>query len=280
MKVSRSINLAYSPCPNDTFIFYALTHHHTSTRGFHFNTHLSDVETLNQEAQRGCFDVCKLSYHALAYLLEDYCLLHSGSALGRGCGPLIVARDRITPEELPDKTIAVPGELTTAHLLLKLFAPAAKHITFLPFEQIMPAVAGGSVDVGVIIHESRFTYPLYKLKEVADLGEWWEEETGKPIPLGCMAAKRNLGSDTIHSIDESLRESIEYAMEHPTAPLQYAKQHAQELTDKVLQAHINLYVNKYTLNLGREGIEAVNTLFQLARRQKVIPETDKPLFTE
>ena len=298
--ISKYYSLGYSTCPNDTFIFYALTHNlvdtcnvrfnphlHTSytetnslvdTCKIKFNPHLHDIETLNQQAFSGCYDVSKLSYHALGFLLDEYCLLRSGSALGRGCGPIIVAQERIKQIEFTGKTIAVPGKFTTAYLLLQLFEPKMKNIVIMPFDKIMPAVAQGIVDAGVIIHESRFTYPLYGLKKVVDLGEWWEEETGKLIPLGCVAAKRSIGKKTIDTIDTALCESIKYANKNPGAAMQYVKQYAQEMADDVIQAHIGMYVNDYTIDMGVDGTAAVETLFQLAREQQILPQTDKPLF--
>jgi 1,4-dihydroxy-6-naphthoate synthase len=274
----KVLSLAYSTCPNDTFIFHALTHHLINTPHT-YQTHLHDVETLNQYALKQRFDVTKLSFHALAHVLPSYCLLRSGSALGRGCGPLIVAREKIKPAELQNKTIAVPGRLTTASLLLKLFNPEVKTCN-MPFEQIMPAVAEGRVDAGVIIHEARFTYPLYKLKLITDLGEWWEEETGTLIPLGCIAAKRSLGENTIKIVEHAIRESIEYAENHPQASRRYIKQHACEMSEEVMEAHIKLYVNKYTRDIGERGMASIATLFELAEERRIIPETHTPLFEE
>ncbi|RZN14142.1 MAG: 1,4-dihydroxy-6-naphthoate synthase [Methanosarcinales archaeon] len=257
---------------------YVETNLPVDTCNVRFNPHLHDIETLNQQAFSGCYDVSKLSYHALGFLLDEYSLLRSGSALGRGCGPIIVAQESFKQVELTGKTIAVPGKFTTAYLLLQLFEPKIKNIVAMPFDKIMPAVAQGIVDAGAIIHESRFTYPLCGLRKVVDLGEWWEDETGKLIPLGCVAAKRSIGKKAIDTIDTALCESIKYANKNPGAAMQYVKQYAQEMADDVIQAHIGMYVNDYTIDIGIDGTAAVETLFQLAREQQILPQTDKPLF--
>ncbi|MGD2080223.1 MAG: 1,4-dihydroxy-6-naphthoate synthase, partial [Nitrospirota bacterium] len=194
----KDLTLGYSPCPNDTFIFYALVRGKIETGGLSFLETLEDVETLNRMALRGALDVTKVSTHALGFLREDYCLLRSGGALGRGCGPLIVAREPLEARDLRGKRIAIPGTLTTAYLLMRLFDPMLKDIEAMPFHRIMDAVSSGSADAGLIIHEGRFTYPGYGLHEVLDLGRWWEDATGLPIPLGSIVAKRELGTETLN----------------------------------------------------------------------------------
>jgi 1,4-dihydroxy-6-naphthoate synthase len=287
----KTLTLGYSPCPNDTFIFYALVHGRIDTGDLSFNELLLDVETLNQMALRAELDITKVSCHALCYLRKDYCLLRAGSAIGRGCGPLIVAKENYTLRDLEGKRIAIPGRLTTAYLLLQLFLstfsasgglqpsnpplpPFTKggqgEITVMPFNKIMDAVKSGDVDAGLIIHEGRFTYPSYGLKKVIDLGEWWEEETGLPIPLGGILAKRNLGKDTIKRIDSIIRKSIEYALKHRDEPKAYIKQHSQELGDDVIEQHINLYVNDYSIDLGEDGISAVEELLKRAELKGII----------
>ncbi len=270
----KTLTLGYSPCPNDTFIFYALVHGRIDTGNLNFNELLLDVETLNQMALRAELDITKVSHHALCYLRKDYCLLRSGSAIGRGCGPLIVAGGDYTIKDLQGKRIAIPGRLTTAYLLFRLFAShfslLTSHFLVMPFNKIMDAVKSGDVDAGLIIHEGRFTYPSYGLKKVIDLGEWWEEETGLPIPLGGIIAKRNLGEDTIKRIDSIIRKSIEYALKHRDEPKAYIKQHSQELGDDVIEQHINLYVNDYSIDLGKDGILAVEELFRRAEAIGII----------
>ena len=274
----EKISLGFSPCPNDTFIFYALVHKKLKM-DIGFSEILRDVETLNRMAFHCKLDVTKASFHAFGFLREDYCLLHSGSALGRGCGPLIVAKKKMQYSELPQKSIAIPGKMTTAYLLLQLFNPEIKNIVEMPFDRIMNAVSLGTVDAGLIIHESRFTYPSYNLVKLADLGEWWEEETGLPIPLGGIFAKRKLGAATIRKIDSLIKKSIEYAHRNPEEAREYIKINAQELEDDVIDQHIRLYVNDYTLEIG-DGAAAVEKLFKTAGELHLIPHSDKPLFID
>ncbi|KCZ71557.1 putative periplasmic solute-binding protein [Candidatus Methanoperedens nitroreducens] len=273
----RNLSLGYSPCPNDTFIFYALAH--KKIRGdVEFSEILRDVETLNNMALRREPDVTKASFHAFGFLREDYCLLRAGSALGRGCGPLVVAKTQIRESELAQKRIAIPGKMTTAYLLLKLFDPEITDVIEMPFDQIMNAVSLGMVDAGLIIHEGRFTYPGYNLVNIIDLGEWWERETGLPVPLGGILARRELGASVIREIDRMIRESIEYAFQNHTLTRQYIKHNAQELDDEVIDRHIKLYVNDYTLDIG-DGITAIEEMLKTAEELDLIPHSDKPVLT-
>lgn len=276
----QRLSLGYSPCPNDTFIFYGLVHGKIPCPAVQFIEQLEDVETLNQLALQSQLDLTKISYHALGHLRQSYVLLHSGGALGRGCGPLVVAVGNTSMAKLRGKKIAIPGQLTTANLLLQLYSDGYEDVLILPFDQIMAAVGQGHADAGVIIHESRFTYQQYGLKQILDLGQWWEEESGYPIPLGGILAKRNLGTKLIRKIDAALRQSIEYADAHPQEPQEYIKQHAQELDDDVVRNHIKLYVNDFSLDLGDEGIQAVNCLLSHAERRGIIPPCSLPLFAE
>ncbi|MFZ6017436.1 MAG: menaquinone biosynthesis family protein [Nitrospirota bacterium] len=272
--LENPITLGYSPCPNDTFIFYALVHKKIDTGDLRFKEILEDVEILNQMALRAELDVTKASYHAFGHLCEDYCLLRSGGAIGRGCGPLVVARENYGMMDLHGKKIAIPGRLTTAYLLFQLFTSAFAHkgrYIVMSFDKIMDAVRDGTVDAGLIIHESRFTYPYYGLKQVIDLGEWWEKETGLPIPLGGILAKRGLGRGLIKKIDTLLRSSIEYAFTHRDEPRAYIKLYSQELEDDVIEQHINLYVNNYSIDIGADGILAVEELFRRAEEGGIIP---------
>ncbi len=274
----KTLSLGYSPCPNDTFIFYALAHR--KIRGdVEFSEMLRDVETLNRMALHTELDVTKTSFYAFGYLQENYCLLHSGSALGRGCGPLIVSKNPLRVSELSGKKIAIPGKMTTAYLLLQLFAPEIKNVVEMPFDRIMNAVSLGMVDAGLIIHEGRFTYPKYNLVKLIDLGEWWEEETGLPIPLGGILAKRELGADVIGEIDRMLRESIEYAFRNRASTRDYIKSNAQELDETVIDQHIGLYVNDYTLDIG-DGALAIETLLKMAEELNLIPYSNEPLFID
>ncbi|HAM51758.1 MAG TPA: 1,4-dihydroxy-6-naphthoate synthase [Nitrospiraceae bacterium] len=265
-----ALTLGYSPCPNDTFIFYAMVHQKIDTGDLRFKEILLDVETLNQKALNSGFDITKVSFHAYGHLRDTYTLLSSGGALGRGCGPLLVAKAETTPEMLRGKKIAIPGRLTTAYLLLQLFDPAlTDDIVVMPFNQIMDSVKRGSVDAGLIIHESRFTYSEYGLFAVEDLGRWWESETGLPIPLGCIIAEKRLGSETIETVGTIIRKSVQYAFSHREETTGYIKAHSQELEDRVVEQHVNLYVNTYTLDLGREGTAAVQELLRRAEEKGV-----------
>lgn len=275
--MSHPLSLGYSPCPNDTFIFYALVHGKLP-RAPRVNERLEDVETLNQLARQGVLDLTKISYHALGHLREQYALLRSGGALGRGCGPLVVASRPCTMEQLRGAPIAIPGELTTANLLLQLRGEDYRHTLPMPFDRIMPAIASGQVAAGVIIHESRFTYRRQGLHQVLDLGQWWEEETGCPIPLGGILARRSLGEELIRKVDKALAASVDYAFAHPEEPRGYIRQNAQELDDDVTDSHIRLYVNDFSRDLGQEGIAAVDQLFSRAEARGLIPRCDLPLF--
>lgn len=271
------LSLGYSPCPNDTYIFHALIHGLIPCGDLTFNERLEDVETLNQLALQGILDLTKISFHAFGHLRDRYVLLRSGAALGRGCGPLIVAAGNLSLEQLKGKTIAIPGRLTTANLLLQLYFGGADKLLILPFDQIIDAVRQGRAAAGVIIHESRFTYQQYGLEQMLDLGQWWEEETGHPIPLGGILAKRSLGEERIRQVDQALRSSIEYARSHPQEATSYIRQHAQELEDTVIRQHIDLYVNDYSIDLGEDGLAAINCLLAKAEQIGIIATTNLPL---
>ncbi|MEA3545334.1 MAG: 1,4-dihydroxy-6-naphthoate synthase [Thermodesulfobacteriota bacterium] len=276
----RQLSLGYSPCPNDTFIFYGLMHGKILCPEIKFIEQLEDVETLNQLALRNQLDLTKISYHAFGHLRENYVLLRSGGALGRGCGPLVIAAQNTSMEKLRGKKIAIPGQLTTANLLLQLHSDGYEDVLILPFDQIMEAVKQGRADAGVIIHESRFTYQQHGLNQILDLGQWWEEDSGFPIPLGGILAKRTLGTTLIDQIDSALRQSIEYAYAHSQEPQNYIKQHAQELDDEVICNHIELYVNNFSIDLGDEGLQAVNSLLSRAEERGIIPPCELSLFAE
>ncbi|HXX53010.1 MAG TPA: 1,4-dihydroxy-6-naphthoate synthase [Thermodesulfovibrionales bacterium] len=267
----KTVTLGYSPCPNDTFIFYALVHRKIDTGDLRFREMLLDVETLNQKALHSELNMTKVSFHAYAYLRDRYVLLRSGGALGRGCGPLIVAKNNLKKDSLKGKRIAIPGKLTTAYLLLQLYEPLlAGNVEVMPFDSIMDAVRTGTVDAGLIIHESRFTYPEYGLSGILDLGKWWEDETGLPIPLGCIIAEKSLGPDLIATIEVLVRRSVEYAFAHRDNTKEYIKVHSQELADSVIEQHINLYVNNYSLDLGDDGLRAVGELLKRAEQGRIL----------
>ena len=272
------LTLGYSPCPNDTFIFDALVHGRVEVDGVRFTERLEDVETLNRLARGAELDVTKISYGAIPYLLDDYVLLRSGGALGRGCGPLVVAREPVPIGELRGKRIAIPGRFTTANLLLRLFDPALAEGVETVYSDVMPAVARGDFDAGLIIHESRFTYPGHGLVCLTDLGEWWERETGLPIPLGGILARRGLGGDTVRAVEEGIRRSVDHAFAHPDDSLPYLRAHAQEMEESVMRRHVELYVNDFSRDLGDEGERAVRALLERGRAEGVIPPARPPLF--
>ena len=275
------LSLGYSPCPNDTFIFYALAHGRCNTVGLQFaEPLLEDVETLNHWAMAHRLDVTKLSFHALGHVLDEYCLLQAGSALGRGCGPLLVTTAGKKLKNLAEARIAIPGRHTTAALLFRMYAPDCIDLIEMRFDTIMEAIRDGSVDGGVIIHEGRFTYEQMGLVCLQDLGQWWEQTTGHPIPLGCIAARRSLGPDCIDRIDTAIRNSLEFARANPDRCLPYIRSYSQELEDEVVKSHIDLYVNDFSLNLGTDGLAAVEAFLQRGRAAGILPESDLPLLVD
>ena len=272
-----ALSLGFSPCPNDTFIFHALVHGLVKGPLSFQAPFLEDVETLNCWALQKRLDVTKLSFHALGHVLDEYCVLSSGSALGRGCGPLIVAAEPCDMSKGDSLKIAIPGKYTTASLLFQMFAPNCTNIVEMSFENIMPAISRGEIDAGVIIHESRFTYAGEGLVCLQDLGKWWEETSGQPIPLGCIAARRSLGKRIVGEIDQAIRESLEMAYENPQRCLPYIRQYSQEIDEKVVQEHIGLYVNEYSIELGGEGMQAVATFLERGRKVGILPESSMPI---
>jgi 1,4-dihydroxy-6-naphthoate synthase len=253
-------SLGFSPCPNDTFIFDALVNKKIDTEGIDFTVELEDVQTLNRWAMQGKLDISKISYGVLPLVLEQYELLDAGGALGKGVGPLLIAKKTLSLTEINNCRIAIPGEQTTAHLLFSLAFPAAGDKEFMVFSGIEDAVLSGAVDCGVIIHENRFTYQQRGLVKLMDLGEFWEKETGVPIPLGGIVLKRSLGNGLAQTINGLIRKSLEYAFErYPELP-EYVKGHAQEMDERVMRQHIDLYVNNYSLSLGAEGEKAIQIL--------------------
>jgi 1,4-dihydroxy-6-naphthoate synthase len=274
----QNLTLGYSPCPNDTFIFYPLVHGLVGSPEFSFSERLEDVETLNRLALKGELDITKISCHLLGFIRKEYCLLRSGGALGRGCGPLVVSRRFTRMGELKGRRIAVPGRYTTAYLLLRLFDLELDSFIFLPFHEIMGAVANGDADAGVIIHESRFTFSDHGLTKLLDLGDWWENETGHPIPLGGIVAKRSLGEETVAILERTLRASVVYAFAHPGAANAYIRAHSQEMSDEVCAAHIELYVNRFSLDLGNEGEAAVTALLSRAEAAGLVPSSTESIF--
>ncbi len=273
-QTQNPLTLGFSPCPNDTFIFHALVHGLAVELGLDLAPPiLADVETLNEWAMQGRLDVTKLSFHALGHVLDEYVLLGSGSALGRGCGPLLISKKKMARSRIPELRIAVPGHLTTAAMLLKLYEPHCKNLIYMSFDEIMPALARGDVDAGVIIHESRFTYQNEGFVVHQDLGSWWEETSGCPIPLGGIVARRSLGSDLIGLIENGIRESVQHAFKDPNASREYIRSHAQEMDEQVSRNHIGLYVNDFSVDLGREGRHAVKVFLSRGREAGILPQS-------
>lgn len=264
------INLAFSPCPNDTFIFYAMVHGKVDTEGVVFDYRMEDVETLNTLALSGKTDMTKISYHAYLYLEEQYALLDCGSALGFGNGPLLIASREIPLPEVNSLCIAVPGEYTTAHLLFRLAFPGATKKKFLVFSEIEDAILRGEADAGIIIHENRFTYENKGLKKLMDLGEFYENLTRSPIPLGGIVVKKSLGSEMIGKMNRILVRSLLFAYAHHEETMEFVRQNAREMEEEVMLKHIKLYVNDFSLSLGSTGRKAIAQLFEISRKKGII----------
>jgi 1,4-dihydroxy-6-naphthoate synthase len=277
-----SLSLGFSPCPNDCFMFDAIVNQRIDLEGLELSVRLADVEALNKAAFDGETDVTKLSYHAYAYCTGDYVLLDAGSALGRNCGPLLISKRAIAPQDVVSGglRIAIPGKFTTANFLLGLAFPKALDKTALMFSEIESALLDERFDAGLIIHENRFTYADKGLKKIIDLGEYWEGETGAPIPLGGIVIKRALPDEMKQRVNRVLRRSVEYAFAHRAASLDYVRAHAQEMSEDVMYRHIDLYVNEYSVDLGSEGRRAVELLFAKAAETGIIPHTNRSLFLE
>ncbi|MEU2559063.1 1,4-dihydroxy-6-naphthoate synthase [Streptomyces longispororuber] len=273
-ETSEPLRIAYSPCPNDTFVFDAWAHDRVPGAPA-LDVTFADIDVTNAMAERGEFDVLKVSYAVLPYVLDEYALLPCGGALGRGCGPLVLTRE--PGVDLSGKTVAVPSEKSTAYLLFRLWAAdvladgGVGEIVVLPFDRIMPAVRDGEVDAGLVIHEARFTYRNYGLHRLADMGEHWEATTGLPIPLGAIIAKRALGDDVLRGLADAARASVRAAWDDPEASRPYVLAHAQEMDPAVADQHIGLYVNEFTAELGEDGYAAVRGLLTRAAAEGLVP---------
>ena len=263
--------IGYSPCPNDTYIFGGLATNAIQPDGFKLNVKLHDVATLNKMALDHSLDISKLSFYAWLKVKAHYRLLKCGAALGYGCGPVVVARYQMTKEEVAKSRIALPGPLTTAHLLFRLWVPEAYDRIFVPYDQILDMINAGKADCGVIIHESRFTYRQAGFKLLADLGEFWEQETQMPIPLGCIAVKKEMGDQIIFKIERAIQDSIRFARNAYEDILPYIKAHAKEMDADVLQRHIETFVNEFSWDLGAIGHKAVRTLEERSKAAGVLP---------
>ncbi|WP_345949526.1 1,4-dihydroxy-6-naphthoate synthase [Mucilaginibacter sp. PAMB04274] len=280
------LTLGFSPCPNDTFIFDALIHHKIDTEGLDFEVFYDDVETLNHKAMRGELDVTKLSYHAFAYVANKYVLLDAGSALGFGVGPLLICKgdEQKAYADLQSENrtirIGIPGKYTTANFLLSLAFPNAVNKQEIVFSDIEQALLDDRIEVGLIIHENRFTYQDKGLKKILDLGDYWEKQTGCAIPLGGIVANRKLPVQVQHKVNRVLRRSVEYAFANPKSGLDFIRSHAQEMSEEVMYKHIDLYVNQYSLDFGVEGKKAIQLMFDKAKEHEIIPEIKESLFLD
>ncbi len=274
----KKLNLGISTCPNDTFVFDALVNGRIDRMGLNFECHLTDVEDLNNKAFRAEYDITKLSYHAYAYVSDDYILLNSGSALGYNNGPLLVAAEPSVPGQLEGKTIAIPGKYTTANLLLSIFFPYLNDRREYLFSDIEDMVLKGEAGAGLLIHENRFTYSDRGLYKVSDLGELWHDQTGMPIPLGGIAVKRELGKKIAEKIDRILAASIEFACNNPDVSYDFVSQYAASMEKDVMKKHIDLYVNDFSRDIGITGREAVKVLYNKAYAMGIIPSPAKELF--
>ncbi len=272
------VTLGFSTCPNDTFIFDALVHQKIDLEGLDFDVVLADVEELNRRAFASSIDITKISYFAYAFFAGQFQILDAGSALGYKNGPLLISKYPRTMEEIPGLQIAIPGIYTTANLLFSVRFPEAKKKKQVLFSEIENAILNEEVDAGVIIHENRFTYQPKGLKRIIDLGEDWEKNTGQPIPLGGIAVNRNLPAEVREKAGRVIRRSVEFALNNPDDSYPYVKKYARELDDEVIKKHIGLYVNNFTLSLGKKGHEAIHTLYRIATEKGIIAKLPRDIF--
>ena len=267
----KEISIAHSPDSDDAFMFYGLATCKVRVSGYKFSHTLCDIETLNHKAMNEAFyDVTAVSFHAYPYIQKDYALMACGGSVGENYGPMIVANRRISADDIKKVRIAVPGTLTTAYLTLKLFAPEIETVT-VPFDKIIPEVAAGNFDAGLIIHEGQLTYSANGLHKVIDLGSWWRQQTGLPLPLGGNAIRRSLGQDVMLTVTRALRDSIQHALDHRDAALEYAMQFARDLDPQLANRFVSMYVNERTLNYGEDGKEAIRKLLSMGHERGIIP---------
>src|SRR5215831_13035632 len=266
----REITVAHSPDSDDAFMFYALATHKIRTPGLRWNHTLCDIQTLNQKAQEGVYDVTAISFHAYPYIQDKYALMSCGGSVGEGYGPMIVSPRPFTQTEIKKQKIAVPGKLTTAYLALQLFAPGIE-VEVVPFDQIIPEVLEGKHEAGLIIHEGQLTYAKSGLQRIVDLGRWWQKVTGLPLPLGGNAIRRSLGPELMSSVNQALRDSIQYAIDHREEALAYAMQFARDLDPQLADKFVGMYVNERTLDYGEDGREAVRRLLDMGHKAGIIP---------
>lgn len=278
------LTLGFSPCPNDTFIFDALIHHKIDTEGLEFDVIFDDVETLNQKAMEGVLDITKLSFHAFAYVASRYALLDAGSALGFGVGPLLICKNQdfldpvVLEREGANFKVGIPGKYTTANFLLGIAYPGLENKREILFSEIEDSLINADIDLGLIIHENRFTYQEKGLHKIVDLGAYWEGLTGCAIPLGGIVINRKHELELQQKVNRVLRKSVEYAFANPKSGIAFIRQHAQEMNEEVMYKHIELYVNQYSIDLGVEGRKAIDTLFSMAQERKLIPVIPQSLY--
>jgi len=270
----REITVAHSPDSDDAFMFYGLATNKVRVPGLRFTHRLCDIETLNRDAQRGVYDVTAISFHAYPYIQQDYALMSCGGSVGDGYGPMLVSTRSFTPSEIKQKVIAIPGKLTTAYLALQLFAPGIE-VEVVPFDQIIPQILEGKYEAGLIIHEGQLTYDKSGLYRIVDLGRWWQKVTGLPLPLGGNAIRRSLGRETIASVTQALRDSIQYAIDHREEALSYAMQFARDLDPQLADKFVGMYVNERTLDYGEDGREAVRRLLDMGHKAGIIPHAPR-----
>jgi 1,4-dihydroxy-6-naphthoate synthase len=274
----REIKIAHSPDSDDAFMFYGLATNKIRVNGYKFTHTLCDIETLNRRAiSEPFFDVTAISFHAYPYLQENYALMSCGGSVGEGYGPMVVANRKLKPEDLGKIRVAVPGELTTAYLALKLFMPQIETVN-VPFDKIIPEVVAGNFDAGLIIHEGQLTYATNGLQKVIDLGVWWRKETGLPLPLGGNAIRRSLGQETMLIVTQALRESIQHGLDHREEALAYAMQFARDLDPNLANRFVSMYVNERTLAYGDDGKEAIRKLLDMGHERGIIPLASKVEF--
>jgi 1,4-dihydroxy-6-naphthoate synthase len=272
------LTLGFSPCPNDTFIFDAMVHGRIDTEGLEFDFFLADVEELNRKALASDVDITKMSYHAYPYVAENYMILDSGSALGHRNGPLLISKRIISPSDISSQRIAIPGKYTTANLLFSIFWPEATNKIEYLFSDIEDALLSDKIDAGLIIHETRFTYYKKGLHKIADMGEYWEKRTGLPIPLGGIVINRSIPEEISLKVNRIVRRSLEYAYKDSFASYDFVSSNAKEMNSTVMNNHIKLYVNEFTINLGNKGRRAINELFRIAGEKGVIPALPQRIF--
>lgn len=258
------LTLGYSPCPNDTYIFYGIATGRIRPVAGSVRVSFHDVETLNKLAEKACYDVTKLSFYAWLRVKASYRMLSCGGALGYGCGPVLISKRPMSPGEVSSARVVLPGEGTTAHLLFRLWAPEAADRSFVPYDEILGKIQSGEADCGVIIHESRFTFAQSGFHRIVDLGQWWERKTGLPIPLGCIAVRNSFSESQIRKIESAIRESMDFAGSSPPGLIPHIREFAKEMAPEILQKHIETFVNDFSWDLGEEGHRAVKTLESMA----------------